>query len=82
MKLRSVLVCAGTAVLLVANPIVTANARSGSALSTASTERLAKLRAAVADGGRTPANVTRDRYRHPVETLDFFEVDPAGTAME
>ena len=82
MKLRSALACAGTALLLAATPLVSASAQSGSAQQTASTERLAKLRATVADGGRTPANVTRDRYRHPVETLDFFEVDPADTVVE
>lgn len=44
--------------------------------------RTALLQQAVAHSGRTPANVARDRYRHPVETLDFFEVDPNDTVVE
>ncbi|TPG09669.1 methyltransferase type 11 [Sphingomonas oligophenolica] len=31
---------------------------------------------------RTPANVARDRYRHPVETLAFFGVKPTDTVVE
>lgn len=31
---------------------------------------------------RTPANIARDRYRHPRETLAFFEVDPTDTVVE
>ena len=31
---------------------------------------------------RTPANVARDRYRHPAETLAFFGVDPTDTVVE
>lgn len=31
---------------------------------------------------RTPANTLRDRYRHPRETLSFFEVDPGDTVVE
>ena len=37
---------------------------------------------AVADPHRTPANVLRDRYRHPVETLAFFGVAPDQTVVE
>jgi predicted methyltransferase len=44
--------------------------------------RLPLLQQAVAHPGRTPANLPRDRYRHPVETLDFFEVDPSDTVVE
>ena len=44
--------------------------------------RTALLQQVVAHSGRTPANVARDRYRHPVETLDFFEVDPNDTVVE
>ena len=39
----------------------------------------AALQAAVAAPTRTPANVARDRYRHPVETLAFFGVRPSDT---
>ncbi len=38
--------------------------------------------AAVAAPSRTPANVARDRYRHPAETLAFFEVKPGQTVVE
>ena len=53
-----------------------------SAANAAVSERVTKLRLAVADPARAPENVARDRYRHPVETLDFFEVDPGDTVVE
>jgi len=31
---------------------------------------------------RTPANIARDRYRHPYETLSFFGVRPGDTVVE
>ncbi|MHA6718927.1 class I SAM-dependent methyltransferase [Sphingomonas sp. RS6] len=40
------------------------------------------IEAAVAAKSRTPANVARDRYRHPVATLDFFGVKPDSTVVE
>lgn len=40
------------------------------------------LQAAVASPTRTPANVERDRYRHPAETLAFFGVEPDDTVVE
>jgi len=40
------------------------------------------LRAAIAAPSRTPANVARDRYRHPFETLSFFGVRPTDTVVE
>ncbi len=40
------------------------------------------IAAAVAAPDRTPANVARDRYRHPVETLTFFGVKPNQTVVE
>jgi len=42
----------------------------------------AALLAAVAAPSRTPANVARDRYRHPYETLSFFGVRPSDTVVE
>ena len=48
----------------------------------AAADRTAKLQQAIAHAGRTPANVLRDKYRHPVETLDFFEVDANDTVVE
>jgi predicted methyltransferase len=40
------------------------------------------LAAAVAAPFRTPANVVRDPYRHPLETLSFFGVRPSDTVVE
>jgi predicted methyltransferase len=40
------------------------------------------IRAAVAAPTRTPANVARDPYRHPAETLTFFGVRPTDTVIE
>ena len=40
------------------------------------------LKAAIAAPTRTPANVQRDRYRHPYETLAFFGVRPNATVVE
>ena len=42
----------------------------------------AALEKAIADARRTPANVARDRYRHPLETLSFFGVEPDDTVVE
>ena len=40
------------------------------------------LAAAIAAPTRTPANVQRDRYRHPAETLAFFGLKPGQTVVE
>lgn len=40
------------------------------------------LVAAVKASSRTPANVARDKYRHPAETLAFFGVKPTDTVVE
>jgi len=40
------------------------------------------LKAAIAAPTRTPANIARDRYRHPYETLSFFGVRPSDTVVE
>ncbi|MFW2853094.1 class I SAM-dependent methyltransferase [Sphingomonas sp. TX0543] len=42
----------------------------------------AALVASVKADSRTPANVARDRYRHPAETLAFFGVKPTDTVVE
>ena len=42
----------------------------------------AALSAAVANPQRTPANTARDQYRHPLETLSFFGVEPNHTVVE
>ncbi|RVT93664.1 methyltransferase [Sphingomonas crocodyli] len=40
------------------------------------------LLTAVADPQRSEADRARDKYRHPVETLEFFEVQPTQTVVE
>jgi predicted methyltransferase len=42
----------------------------------------AALAAAVAAPSRTPANVARDKYRHPAETLAFFGIKPTDHVVE
>lgn len=37
---------------------------------------------AVASPARTGAQIARDEWRHPVETLEFFEVEPDDTVVE
>ncbi|MBL9068694.1 MAG: class I SAM-dependent methyltransferase [Sphingopyxis sp.] len=40
------------------------------------------IASAVAAATRSAANVARDRYRHPAETLSFFGVKPGDTVVE
>ncbi|MDE2196422.1 MAG: class I SAM-dependent methyltransferase [Gammaproteobacteria bacterium] len=42
----------------------------------------AMLHAAVNGNWRSPANRTRDPYRHPIETLEFFGIRPDMTVIE
>jgi predicted methyltransferase len=42
----------------------------------------ASLQAAVDGNWRTPANVLRDEYRHPAQTLAFFGLKPDQTVVE
>lgn len=42
----------------------------------------AAIDAAVAAPTRTPANLARDRYRNPAETIAFFGVEPDDTVVE
>jgi predicted methyltransferase len=43
---------------------------------------LAKLKAVVDGDQRSAANKARDKYRHPVETLAFFNIRPNMTVVE
>ena len=45
-------------------------------------EAQSPLQAALAAPTRTRANVLRDKYRHPAETLAFFGVRPTDTVVE
>ena len=47
-----------------------------------SIESAAAIDAAVAGDWRDPANVARDRYRHPAGTLAFLGVRPSDTVIE
>ncbi|MDP9421413.1 MAG: methyltransferase domain-containing protein [Pseudomonadota bacterium] len=40
------------------------------------------IEAALAAPTRTPANIARDKYRHPAETLAFFGVKPSDKVVE
>ena len=60
---------------------------TAAALATVATVAIAQtpsreLAAAVAAPTRTPANVARDPFRHPAETLAFFGVKPNQTVVE
>ena len=60
--------------------VVAAAAAAAGAQTSAPVPR--ELTAAVAAKTRTPANVARDKYRHPAETLAFFGVKPTDTVVE
>ena len=40
------------------------------------------LEESIASSDRTPASTTRDIYRHPYETLNFFGIKPDMTVVE
>jgi len=68
-----------------ASASASATADGASASASASPEASAdasSLAAAIAGDWRTPANVARDVYRHPAETLAFFQVEPDDTVVE
>jgi predicted methyltransferase len=84
MNHRIAFVLAGTAVLTLAacQSVAGVQAEQQPTHAAATADRAALLQQAVAHPGRTPAFAERDRYRHPVETLDFFELDPNDTVVE
>ncbi|MFC7537529.1 class I SAM-dependent methyltransferase [Sphingomonas sp. GCM10030256] len=47
-----------------------------------SVQQRTALASAIASPARTPANVARDRYRNPADTLAFFGVQPDDTVVE
>ncbi|MGE8287953.1 MAG: class I SAM-dependent methyltransferase [Stenotrophomonas sp.] len=53
-----------------------------SAAASAQVQVPASLQAAVDASTRTPANVARDVYRHPAQTLAFFGLQPGQTVVE
>ncbi len=59
---------------------VTAAAQSGPIIPSSDTATM--LKEAVAGKWRSDANKARDQYRHPVETLAFFGIEPDMTVIE
>lgn len=43
---------------------------------------LESIQLAVEHSSRSSENIQRDQYRHPVETLSFFELTPSSTVVE
>ena len=70
------------AVLLATSPLsMSAHAQEAAAPAPAAAIP-ADIAQAVAASARAPANVVRDRYRHPAETLAFFGVTGGQTVLE
>ena len=61
---------------------VSACASTSSTSQASASARAAALDAVIAGSWRTPANVARDGFRHPKETLGFFGVDANDTVNE
>jgi predicted methyltransferase len=70
------------AILLAAAVAVPVNSQTSSTAPQAHQHHSPELHAAITAQTRTPANVARDRYRHPAETLAFFGVKPSDTVVE
>jgi len=62
-------------------PLIVA-ALATAAILTIGAVKISPIADAVAASTRTPANVQRDKYRHPVQTLSFFGVKPTDTVVE
>jgi predicted methyltransferase len=72
--------CLAVAVALSASPL---HARSPVGVMSASQTQVSPaIQAAVKSTTRDPANVTRDGFRHPAQTLAFFTVTPASKVIE
>jgi len=78
--MRQVLIACALAAGLSVSMAATAAGQDSAAPAQADVD--AALRQAVAGDWRDPANVARDRYRHPAETLAFFGVKPGQTVVE
>jgi predicted methyltransferase len=82
--IASLAACGGSASTVAAPnaPASTADVASSSATPAVDPATDAKLRAAIASGDRPAAEVARDKYRHPAETLEFFGIRPDMTVVE
>ena len=69
-------------ILLATLPLAACAGMSGGGDTASNSSAASSLAAAIAAPTRTPANVARDRYRKPRETLSFFGVEPNGTVVE
>jgi predicted methyltransferase len=81
----SLLACASEPSEAAADTPTSSDAPAPTAAATTPTSAAAPdplLDAAVAGTWRSPANVARDQYRHPRETLSFFGVQPTHTVVE
>ncbi len=77
--MRPLLIVASTALALTVPAAAFADHHGGGHAAHKEQEAIA---AAVAAPTRTPANLARDKYRHPAETLAFFGVKPGDTVVE
>ena len=77
--MRSLILVASSALALAAPAAVLADHHGGNHAAHHTHHAIA---AAVAAPTRTPANVERDKYRNPAETLAFFDVKPGDTVVE
>jgi predicted methyltransferase len=75
------MVCRAAALLLIAAAAPLAAQQAPEAPAPAAAQP-SPLSAALAAPTRTPANVARDKYRHPAETLTFFGLQPGQTVVE
>jgi predicted methyltransferase len=81
MKRQFLILAAALGTIAAATGACSVTPEGGDPVSASASSRTA-LAAAIASPSRTPANVARDRYRHPAETLAFFGVDPTDTVVE
>lgn len=77
--MRSLILVASTALALAAPAAALADHHGGGH---AAHQAHGAIAAAVAAPTRTPANVERDKFRNPAETLAFFGVKPGDTVVE
>ena len=76
--MRSLLIVASTALAIAVPAAAVADHHGGAPAAKLDSA----LTTAVAASTRTPANVARDKYRNPAETLSFFGVKPGDTVVE
>ena len=80
MKTPAPLLCA--CLLAVASSLPGALMASEPVTAASSAQVAPELQSAIAGSWRTPANVLRDEYRHPAQTLSFFGLQPNQTVVE